>query len=376
MSNLESSAESLPGPRIQKSKPVFETVEGGQSAPAAREGLPPGYRMRADPHYVDLLASRSSGGRDRILAVQSIDAPLLADPPPSLIESIKRDGVLQPLLIQQRDGAHRLIAGRKRLSAAVAAGIREVPCVVFDVDDEEAARLADASNITTRGASPLSGAGANEALLHGGADLAQSLVTLSACADLLTGSPSELSRAVTGNLIRAEVWRASCLLLATRIIRRELPLARGAVSVLAMIGRLEQAFLPERQLRSLVFETSSTVPLGSFIAGDEKLLAGALASATLATLSWLDGVKDARLTIAATLEPVGHVTFTVSQQTVVPPETWMRRAFDQQWIDRPGGLPAAIAMLAVRTVAEAHGGTATVAAGRGTRISILMPTGI
>ena len=332
--------------------------------------------MRADPHYVDLLGSRSSTGRDRVLSVQSIDAPLLSDPSPSLIESIKRDGLLQPLLVQQREGTHRLIAGRKRLSAAVAAGLREVPCVVFDVGDDEAERLADASNITTKGISHSADAGTNEAVLHGGTELAQSLVTLTACADLLSGAPSELSRAVTGNLIRAEVWRASCLLLATRIVRRELPLARGAISVVALIGRLEQAFLPERQLRSVVFETSSSVPRGSFIAGDEKLLTGALASAMLSTLSWLDGVKDARLTMTAALEPVGHVTFTVSQETVAAPEVWLRRAFDHQWIDRPGGIPAAISMLAVRTVAEAHGGTATVGAGRGTRISILMPTGI
>ena len=37
---------------------------------------------------------------------------------------------------RQREGTHRLIAGRKRLSAAVAAGLRDVPCVVFDVDDD------------------------------------------------------------------------------------------------------------------------------------------------------------------------------------------------------------------------------------------------
>jgi hypothetical protein len=155
-----------------------------------------------------------------------------------------------------------------------------------------------------------------------------------------------------------------------------LPLVRGAISVVALMGRLEQAFLPERQLRSVVFETSSTVPRGSFIAGDEKLLTGALASAVLSTLSWLDGVKDARLTMTAALEPVGHVTFTVSQETVAVPDVWLRRAFDHQWLDRPGGIPGAISMLAVRTVAEAHGGTATVSAARGTRISILMPTGI
>ena len=376
MSNLESSAESLPGPRIQKSKAIFETVEGGQSAPATREGLPPGYRMRADPHYVDLLASRASTGRDRVLSVQSIDAPLLADPSPALIESIKRDGLLQPLLVQQRDGTHRLIAGRKRLSAAVAAGLRDVPCVVFDVDDEEAARLAEASNITIKGVSSSASADPLDSCLHGGADLAQSLTTLSACADLLSGSQSELSRVVAGHLIRAEVWRASCLLLATRIVRRELPLVHGAISVLAMIGRLEQAFQPERQLRSVFFDTSSTVPQGSVIGGDEKLLAGALASATLSTLSWLDGVRDARVSVTAALEPVGHVTFMVSQETVAAPEVWLRRAFDHQWVDRPGGLPAAISMLAVRTVAEAHGGTATASAGRGTRVSLVVPTGI
>jgi hypothetical protein len=367
----------LPGPRIQKSKSIFDTVDGGQSAaPATREGLPPGYRMRADPHYVDLLASRSSAGRERVLSVQSIDVPLLADPSPALIASIKRDGLLQPLLVQQRDGIHRLIAGRDRLSAAVAAGLRDVPCVVFDVDDDEAARLAEASNITAKGAPSSASAAALDACLHGGADLAQSLTTLSACADLLSGSQSELSRVVAGHLIRAEVWRASCLLLATRIVRRELPLVHGAISVLAMIGRLEQAFLAERQLRSVFFDTSSTVPQGAVIGGDEKLLVGALASATLSTLSWLEGVRDARISVTAALEPVGHVAFTVSQETVAAPEVWLQRAFDHQWVDRPGGLPAAISMLAVRTVAEAHGGTATVTAGRGTRISILMPTGI
>src|SRR5262245_47381435 len=129
--------------------------------------------MRADPHYVDLLASRSSSGRDRVLSVQSIDAPFLADPSPSLIDSIKRDGLLQPLLVQQRDGTYRLIAGRKRFSAAVAAGLREVPCVVFDVADDEAARLAEASNIT-KGSSIASKVEPHEPFLHGGPDLAQS----------------------------------------------------------------------------------------------------------------------------------------------------------------------------------------------------------
>ena len=61
---------------------------------------------------------------------------------------------------------------------------------------------------------------------------------------------------------------------------------------------------------------------------------------------------------------------------VMPPEVWPRRAFDHQWIDRPGGVPATLALLAVRAVADAHGGTAIVGSGRGTRVSLIVPTGI
>src|SRR5439155_4993071 len=169
----------------------------------------------------------------------------------------------------------------------VAAGLREVPCVIFDVSDDEAARLGEAANITSQASASASGVDFSDVSLHAGGDLAQSLVTLSACADLLSGSQSELSRVVGGNLIRAEVWRASCLLLATRIVRREMPVARGAISVPSMIGRLEQAFLPERQLRTVAFYTSSIVPNGSFIAGDEKLMTRALSSAVLSSPSSL-----------------------------------------------------------------------------------------
>ncbi len=379
MSNFESPAESLPGPRIQKNKPIFETVEGGNAAPATREGLPPSYRMRADPHYVDLLASRTSTGRERILAVQSIEPPLISDPTAiaPLIESIKRDGVLQPLLIQQREGTYRLISGTKRLSAAAAAGLREVPCVVFEVDDDEAARLAEAANISPTRTASASNVAPADFSLHGGADLAQSLATLGACADLLSGPQADWSRAVAGNLIRAEVWRASCLLHATRIIRREIAISRTAASVLGVLDRVDHGFLPERQVRAIRCDTRSSVPHGSFIAADEQMLTAAVSCAVLTTLSLVEGTKDARLTIAAALEPAGQVTFSVSQESVVVPELWLRRAFDDHWVERPGGVPATIWMLAIRATAEAHGGTAMMGpAARGTRITLAIPTGI
>ncbi len=370
MHNSESPAEGLSTPRIQKTKPFFDPVEPEpDTAPAAaREGLPPSYRMRADPHYVDLLASRASGGRERMLSVRAIDAPALVDAASisALIESVKLHGVLQPLLVQERAGEHHLIAGRKRLSAASAAGLREVPCLVFDVDDAEAARLAEASNVA--GQTTNTSGQAHDTTLNAGADLTQSLTTLSACADLLAGSQSELSRVVIGNLIRAEVWRASCLLQATRIFRHEMPVVKAATPVLGMLDRVAQGFAPERQVRALTLHTVSPIPHGTFIAADERMLA---------TIAVLGNARDASITIATTAEPVGHVTFAVAQDIATVSDLWSARAFDHQWTDRPGGVPAAIAMLALRSTADAHRGVATVSAtSRGTRIALSVPTGL
>jgi hypothetical protein len=374
------SAESLSTARIQKTKSYFDRLEAQEpepAPPAAREGLPPTYRMRADPHYVDLLASRVSSGRERMLPASSIEAPAPDDPASimALVESVKHHGMLQPLLVQERDGAHRLIAGRKRLSAALAAGLRDVPCLVFDVDDAEAARLADAANVTAHRETPR--AREHDTSLHGGADLAQSLATLGACADLLAGSQTELSRAVTGNLIRAEVWRAGSLLHATRIVRQETPVVKTATNVLGVVDRVAQGFLPERQVRALTLQTVSPVPHGTFIAADERMLIAALSGAVMATVAVLGNVRDASMTIQTIAEPAGHVTFEVVQEIAVVPDVWSARAFDQTWTDRPGGATAAISMLAIRCTADAHGGAARVTAGaRGTRIAFAIPTGL
>src|SRR4029077_18323633 len=72
--NFESPAESFANPRIQKTKPYFDPPENDEIAsapPPPREGLPPSYKMRADPHYVDLLAARASSGRERVLSVHA-----------------------------------------------------------------------------------------------------------------------------------------------------------------------------------------------------------------------------------------------------------------------------------------------------------------
>ena len=56
-----------------------------------------------------------------------------------LSDSIKASGIIQPLIVRKSENGYRLIAGERRLKAAVMAGLRRVPCVVHKADDETAA---------------------------------------------------------------------------------------------------------------------------------------------------------------------------------------------------------------------------------------------
>jgi hypothetical protein len=109
-----------------------------------REGLPPAFRMRADAHYVEQLDGAAPAVIVQYIAVHVIDisdAP--ADALPGLVESIKRNGVLEPLVVQRNNGTYKTITGQKRLAAARAAGLRDVPCLVHHVSDERAQALRD-----------------------------------------------------------------------------------------------------------------------------------------------------------------------------------------------------------------------------------------
>ncbi|MBQ5406794.1 MAG: ParB/RepB/Spo0J family partition protein [Oscillospiraceae bacterium] len=64
-----------------------------------------------------------------------------------LSESIRSYGVLHPLTVRLRCGKYELVAGERRLRAARLAGLREVPCMVVDVDLEDAGLLALVENL-------------------------------------------------------------------------------------------------------------------------------------------------------------------------------------------------------------------------------------
>ncbi|MEA3305891.1 MAG: ParB/RepB/Spo0J family partition protein [Candidatus Omnitrophota bacterium] len=64
-----------------------------------------------------------------------------------LVLSIKEKGMLQPVLVRDKDGGYELIAGERRLKAAKAAGIEEIPVIIKNVGDAGALELALIENI-------------------------------------------------------------------------------------------------------------------------------------------------------------------------------------------------------------------------------------
>ena len=67
-----------------------------------------------------------------------------------LADSIRAYGILQPLTVRRTGEGYQLIAGERRMRAARIAGLREVPCLVAQVDEQDAGMLALIENLQRR----------------------------------------------------------------------------------------------------------------------------------------------------------------------------------------------------------------------------------
>ena len=64
-----------------------------------------------------------------------------------LTESIRQHGILQPLSVRRVGTSYELIAGERRLRAAIRAGLTEIPCIVMQMSDRESAMAALVENL-------------------------------------------------------------------------------------------------------------------------------------------------------------------------------------------------------------------------------------
>ena len=65
----------------------------------------------------------------------------------SLAESIKENGILQPVCVRRKGALYEIISGERRMRAAKLIGLTEIPCIIMSVDDEQSAILALIENI-------------------------------------------------------------------------------------------------------------------------------------------------------------------------------------------------------------------------------------
>ncbi len=84
-----------------------------------------------------------------------------------LADSIRANGVVQPLLVRRSGRRFELIAGERRLRAARIAGLETVPVVVREVPDEKLLEIALVENIQREDLNPIEEALAYRGLLEG-----------------------------------------------------------------------------------------------------------------------------------------------------------------------------------------------------------------
>ena len=122
--------EALLGPRVK---------EAGDAPAAIDDGL---------PHVLKLTQLQPGKYQPRT----RMDEGSLYE----LAESIKAQGVMQPILVRSvGSDCYEIIAGERRARAAKLAGLDEVPVLVRDVPDESAAAMALIENIQREDLNPL-----------------------------------------------------------------------------------------------------------------------------------------------------------------------------------------------------------------------------
>ncbi len=82
-----------------------------------------------------------------------------------LAQSIRSQGVLQPVVVRRLDGGYELVAGERRWRAAQIAGLEQIPAIVREVPDEAALVMALIENVQREDLNPMEEAAAVQRLI-------------------------------------------------------------------------------------------------------------------------------------------------------------------------------------------------------------------
>lgn len=360
---------------------VFDQAAADATATEGREGLPPTFRMRHDEHYVDHITGRAGAAPVQMIAVGEIDGPPApgAEDLGPLVASIRAFGIVQPLLVRRRSGRFALIAGSKRLAAAIAAGLTEVPCLLQDADDERAQALAEAENIRGNGATAAPHAAVSPTALPArvAAEIVDSLATIESCLNLFLDRQRPLRERVSLELMRAEAHRA-----------RWLAQAHGALAGAPALHKetVNPAVLAELALKGLEADArlggvSATLAVDGFaqaVLVDRHLMLAALTGAIGAMCTVLQEAGGGALSVRISTHPATRlVVFQIAQDLVPVSSLRLPQAGGARQADGAGSHNTSAGLAAARRIAELHGGRLEVTPGArgGCSIALMVPAG-
>ncbi len=115
--------------------------------------------MRHDEHYVDALTSSAGAPIGRMIPIDQIEPnpnqprQVMGDLS-ELMASIAEKGIIEPVIVRPRGNRFQIVAGERRYQAAVQVGLREVPIVIREVDDNEIIEIALIENIQRKDLTP------------------------------------------------------------------------------------------------------------------------------------------------------------------------------------------------------------------------------
>ncbi|MBI5084260.1 MAG: ParB/RepB/Spo0J family partition protein [Acidobacteria bacterium] len=144
-------------PRKALGKGLSALLPATRSAPAA---TPPGpaapVELKPGPLYIPIDSVEANPLQPRTV--------FQADRLAGLAQSIKENGIIQPLVVRKSGNHYQLIAGERRLRAAKIAGLAQVPVVVQDFADDRLMEVTLIENIQREDLNPIEVAHAFERL--------------------------------------------------------------------------------------------------------------------------------------------------------------------------------------------------------------------
>jgi hypothetical protein len=303
---------------------------GSRVKQPVREGLPSGYRMRADAHYVDQLSSRR------------------AERPFDSAQGRPLDSV----------------QGRQSAARVTEAAVSE-PAV--DFRERRDARERPFDSVQGKPFDSAQDRRADKAF----AQLAEDVTSIESAAAVLAGDVSPMTRRANVDVIVAQAWRASWLLRAMAILESSHRGHHRSRPLGFILTEVCNRLAAESRLAGFTLNVHAS-DWNAAVSVDEQALVTGVTGAVFGTLGVVGRTDGVTVRVNASASAGELRSIEVTQDDVMVAPSIASRFFDPLWAERPGGWVGGLGASAARAVAQQQGGSAVFFAGerRGTVIRL------